>query len=73
MPGALIHAALASVADLAVIPAADLLGLGSEGRINVPGTVQGIWQWRLPDGALTPALAAQYAHANQVFGRALLG
>ena len=72
MPGALVHAALASVADLAVIPAADLIGLGSEARINVPGTVQGNWRWRLPAGALTRSLAERCARANQVFGRALL-
>lgn len=72
MPGALVHAALASVADLAVVPVADLLDLGSEARLNVPGTVQGNWQWRLPDGALTAALAQRCARANRVFGRALL-
>lgn len=72
MPGALVHAALASVADLAVVPVADLLGLGSEARINVPGTVQGNWRWQLPAGALTAALAEQCARANRVFGRALL-
>ncbi len=73
MPGALIHAALASVADLAVIPLADLLGLGGEARINVPGTVQGNWRWQLSAGALTSALAEQFARANRAFGRALLG
>jgi len=73
MPGAMIHAALGSVADLAVIPVADLLGLGSEARLNTPGTTVGNWQWRLPAGALTPGLAAQLRHANQAFGRALLG
>ncbi|MGD9599441.1 MAG: 4-alpha-glucanotransferase [Steroidobacteraceae bacterium] len=72
MPGALVHAALASVADLAVVPVADLLGLGTEARINVPGTVSGNWRWRLPAGALTRAQAARFARANQVFGRALL-
>jgi len=72
MPDALIHAALASVADLAVIPAADLLALDSAARLNVPGTTAGNWQWRLPEGALTPKLAARYAHANQAFGRACL-
>ena len=73
MPDALIHAALASVADLAVIPVADLLALDSAARINLPGTTAGNWQWRLPDGALTDGLARQYARANRAFGRALLG
>lgn len=73
MPEAMIHAALGSVADLAVLPIADLLALDSAARLNVPGTTAGNWQWRLPAGALTPGLAARYAHANQVFGRALTG
>jgi 4-alpha-glucanotransferase len=73
MPDALIHAALGSVADLAVIPVGDLLGLGSAARLNTPGTTVGNWQWQLPAGALTPQLAAQLRYANQVFGRALLG
>ncbi|MGE0580512.1 MAG: 4-alpha-glucanotransferase [Steroidobacteraceae bacterium] len=73
MPEALVQAALASVAELAVIPAADLLALDSEARINVPGTTAGNWQWRLASGALTDELAAHYAGANRRHGRALLG
>jgi 4-alpha-glucanotransferase len=73
MPGALVQAALASVADLAVIPAADLLALDGAARINVPGTTEGNWRWQLPAGALTADLAAEYARANRAFGRALLG
>jgi 4-alpha-glucanotransferase len=70
MPEALIRAALGSVAQLAVIPAQDLLGLGSEARLNTPGTVSGNWLWRVPPGALTPQLAASYARLNGAFGRA---
>ncbi|MBV9695696.1 MAG: 4-alpha-glucanotransferase [Gammaproteobacteria bacterium] len=68
-PGALIRAALASVADLAVIPAQDLLGLPSSARLNTPGTASGNWRWRLPPGALTPALAAHFAQLNALYGR----
>jgi 4-alpha-glucanotransferase len=46
MPAALIRAAYASPARLAVIPMQDLLGLGTEARMNVPGTENGNWQWR---------------------------
>jgi 4-alpha-glucanotransferase len=46
MPGALIRAAYASPAELAVLPMQDLLGLGSESRMNVPGTTSGNWTWR---------------------------
>jgi 4-alpha-glucanotransferase len=70
MPEALIRAALGSVARLAVIPVQDLLGLGAEARINMPGTVSGNWTWRLPPAALTPSLARRYLELNAVYGRA---
>ena len=70
MPEALIRAALGSVGQLAIIPAQDLLNLGSEARHNTPGTDRGNWLWRLPPGALTPELAQRYAHLNGTFGRA---
>lgn len=41
-----------SVAGLAVVPAQDLLGLGSEARMNRPGSAQGNWRWRLRPGQL---------------------
>jgi 4-alpha-glucanotransferase len=47
MPWAMNEAALASPAKLAVIPMQDLLGLGSEARMNLPGTLEGNWIWRL--------------------------
>jgi 4-alpha-glucanotransferase len=53
----LIEIAYASRANLAVVPAQDVLGLGSEARMNRPGTSTGNWQWRLEPGQLTPALA----------------
>ncbi len=46
MPWLLIRVALASVAGLAVLPMQDLLVLGSEHRMNVPGTTTGNWRWR---------------------------
>ena len=70
MPRALVRAVLASVAELAVVPVADVLGLGSEARFNTPGTVGGNWSWRLPPAALTPALAQLHAHLNRQYGRA---
>ena len=70
MPEALIREALGSVGQLAVIPAQDLLGLGSEARLNTPGTVEGNWRWRLPAGALTPQIARHYAQLNRMYGRA---
>jgi 4-alpha-glucanotransferase len=70
MPDALIREALGSVGQLAVIPAQDLLALGSEARLNTPGTVAGNWTWRLPDGALTGQLAGYFAQLNRMYGRA---
>jgi 4-alpha-glucanotransferase len=70
MPEALIREALGSVGQLAVIPAQDLLDLGSEARLNTPGTVHGNWSWRLAAGALTPRLAGHFAQLNAMYGRA---
>jgi 4-alpha-glucanotransferase len=52
-----IRAVLASVADTAIVPAQDLLGLGTEARMNEPGTLGGNWKWRLLPNQLTPAIA----------------
>ena len=46
VPATLVRAAYESPARLTVIPMQDLLGLGSEARMNVPGTVDGNWSWR---------------------------
>jgi 4-alpha-glucanotransferase len=59
MPWALIRLALASTARLAVVPAQDLLGLGSDSRMNTPGTDEGNWTWRAAQGAFDDALAAK--------------
>jgi 4-alpha-glucanotransferase len=55
----LIEMAMESVASLAMIPVQDVLGLGSEDRMNRPGEVEGNWQWRLKKGQLTDAHAAR--------------
>lgn len=71
VPDAFNRAVLGSAATLAVIPAQDVLGLGSEARLNTPGT-QGPrnWRWQLPRGALTPALAGYWHSLNTACGRA---
>jgi 4-alpha-glucanotransferase len=53
----LIELAYSSRAFLAIVSAQDVLGLGSEARMNRPGRTDGNWSWRLERGALTPALA----------------
>jgi 4-alpha-glucanotransferase len=69
MPHPMIHAVMASVAQLAVVPMQDLLCLGSQARLNTPGTAIGNWSWRLPEHSLTVELAQQFALLNRVFGR----
>ncbi|HWJ82964.1 MAG TPA: 4-alpha-glucanotransferase [Nocardioides sp.] len=59
MPWALVRLAMTSTARLAVVPAQDLLGLGSEARMNTPGTDRGNWSWQAPAGAFDAALAAR--------------
>lgn len=66
----LIRVALASAANTAIVPAQDLLGLGSEARMNRPGTASGNWQWRLREGALDAAVASRLAHLTRLHGRA---
>jgi len=55
----LIELAMRSRASLAIVPAQDVLGLGSEARMNRPGRANGNWQWRLERGQLTDELAAR--------------
>ena len=64
-----IRAVLASVADTAIVPVQDLLGLGSEARMNRPGTTGGNWRWRLRPGELTPAVLKQLAELTQTYDR----
>jgi 4-alpha-glucanotransferase len=66
---AFIRAALSSVADLALIPLQDLLGLGSEARMNTPSLERGNWKWRVGPGQLTPELSAKLAHLVEVTDR----
>jgi 4-alpha-glucanotransferase len=70
MPEALVRTALGSVGVLAIVPMQDLLGLGSESRLNTPGTSAGNWAWRLPQGALSAELSARCAVLNRAYGRA---
>lgn len=57
LPQALLDAACASPAALAMLTLQDLLGLGSEARMNVPGTTEGNWDWRFAWNEVPPGLA----------------
>ena len=64
----LIRLALSSPARLAMVQAQDVLGLGSEARMNTPGRAGG-WKWRLAPGQLTPELAKRLRAATEESGR----
>jgi len=63
------RAALTSVANLAIIPVQDVLGLDSDARMNVPSQTVGSWSWRLCRGALTPELANKLALLVEITDR----
>ncbi len=62
--------AYSSRSALAIVPAQDVLGLGSDARMNRPGFSEGNWSWRLERGALTPALAKRLRLLAEQSGRA---
>ena len=63
-PQAFLEAALRSPAETVVLPMQDVLGLGSEARMNTPGTIGGNWLWRMKPGADTPELAEKLRRLN---------
>jgi 4-alpha-glucanotransferase len=65
----LIRLAFASPARLAMIQAQDVLGLGSEARMNQPGRASGAWKWRLEPGALTDGHARRLRDVTEAAGR----
>jgi 4-alpha-glucanotransferase len=64
-----IRLALGSVANLAVIPIQDYLGLGNEARINKPSTLGDNWKWRLLEGEITGELIEKIRRITKVYGR----
>ncbi|AEF86569.1 4-alpha-glucanotransferase [Treponema primitia ZAS-2] len=67
---AFIRAALSSVANLAVIPMQDYLGLGVNARMNTPSTTGGNnWRWRLQSDALDSGLAKKIERLTRIYGR----
>ena len=62
--------AFMSAAETAIVPMQDLLGLGSEARMNRPATTDGNWAWRVLAEQLGGALAAQLAETTALYGRA---
>ncbi|MCR5012210.1 MAG: 4-alpha-glucanotransferase [Lachnospiraceae bacterium] len=65
----LIRHAMMSVADTAIIPMQDYLGLGSSARINTPSTLGGNWCWRMKPDAYTKNLAETIKEMTVLYGR----
>lgn len=64
-----VRAALSSVADTAIIPVQDYLGLGSEARINTPSTLGENWKWRMLPGEITEKKAKEIRRLAKIYGR----
>jgi 4-alpha-glucanotransferase len=64
-----IRLALASVANTAIIPLQDVLGRGSEARMNTPARESGNWGWRYSPEQLTPEIRARLAELTEIYGR----
>lgn len=65
----MIYLALSSIASLAVIPLQDLLGFGSDCRMNIPGVAEGNWRWRCHETYLSSELSERLRTLSARFGR----
>jgi 4-alpha-glucanotransferase len=63
--------ALGSVARTAIVPLQDVLGLGSEARMNTPGAAEGNWEWRVRPEQVDERHARRLAELTEVYGRAV--
>jgi 4-alpha-glucanotransferase len=65
----MIRLALASIADIAILPMQDILGLDSRARMNVPGKAEGNWAWRFLAQQLRPKTKSKLADLTAVYSR----
>jgi 4-alpha-glucanotransferase len=68
-PWTFIDAAFRSVAATAIVPLQDVLGLGTEARMNLPGRAEGNWTWRFRPEQLTEGIAWRLLEATTIYGR----
>lgn len=68
---AFIRLAWSSVANTAIVPMQDLLGLDTESRMNLPGTTTGNWTWRAKNSDFTAGLAERLARLTRLYGRTI--
>jgi len=66
---AFIRAVMASVADTVIIPLQDVLGVGTEGRMNLPGRLGGNWQWRYRSGSIKSEYVARLKKFAELYDR----
>src|SRR5437879_2847459 len=64
-----IRALFASVANTAIVPMQDVLGLETEARMNLPNSTSGNWLWRFREDALTVELAERLKDVSKLYGR----
>ena len=69
----MMRGAWSSVGELAVVPMQDLIGLGSEARMNTPSTLGGNWQWRATSDQITVKLAKRLYNYMEMYGRLWVG
>ena len=65
----MIRLAFSSVAEIAVVPMQDVLGLDGRARMNVPGKSEGNWEWRMTTDQLTPRVGERLADLTALYGR----
>ena len=65
----MIRTAWSSVADTAIVPMQDLLGLDQSARMNIPSTMGINWMWRLKEGQYTDELADKLLRLTEIYGR----
>jgi 4-alpha-glucanotransferase len=65
----MIRAAVASVATTAIIPMQDVLGLGTEARMNLPASKDGNWTWRMKPNATNDEIAERLNDLTRLYGR----
>lgn len=69
IPWLLIRASLASVSQLSVLPMQDILALDAEHRMNVPGTIEGNWNWKFDWNMVDETCSIRLKNLNEMYGR----
>ena len=65
----MMRGAWSSVADMAIVPMQDIIGVGSEARMNIPSTLGGNWQWRATADQINHKLAKRLYKYMEMYGR----